>query len=157
MGDLMIGQRRSGQPRPWRAAVIGVGMLAAAVVVAWFIFERAVTYEPPSGEAGGAVQWEAAGSGSAAASSGGALAYRDARLQWRGGIAVLRVAGSGQPIGAAHGRLLGEQLVAAAARGAQTSLDALVTGEGLWARWTHELRVSWRLRFCGSRRTPASL
>lgn len=181
MRDLLIGTRRTGQPRPWRAALIGVGLLAAACVVAWFIFERSVTYEPPAGEAGGAVQWTEGGDrgadagggppatagalppstgpagaplppaplaadGAARGGRGPALTYRGSRLEWRGGIAVLHLAGSGHALGAAHGRLLAEQVPGAAAV-AQHSLDGLVRGSGLWARLTHQLRVDWRLRF----------
>jgi hypothetical protein len=199
MRDLLIGARRQGQPRPWRAAVIGVGLVAAAGVVAWFIFERSVTYEAPDGEASGAVQWldgddaggatgaggaggatgaaggatgapgapmgagsaapgaptgagGAAPSGAAAGAlrrgpgSAGALVYRGARLEWRGGIAVLHVAGTGHDLGAAHGRLLAEQVPIAAAV-AQPAIDGLVRGAGSWARLTHQLRVDWRMRF----------
>lgn len=182
MRDLMIGTRRSGQPRSWRAAVIGLGLLAAALVVTWFIFERSVTYEPPDaeGDAGGAVQWSAdeatgmvssappgsvpgvvpgsvpgsvpgvvAGGPAVAPASGsrdGSLAYRGSRLQWRGGIAVLHLAGGGHALGVAHGRLLAEQ-VPAGAEVAQRSFDELVRGTSSWAQLTHELRVDWRLRF----------
>jgi hypothetical protein len=156
MRDLMIGTRRPGQPRSWRAAVIGLGLLAAALVVTWFIFERSVAYEPPgdSGDVGGAVQWTAAGATGAAATgaavtgalASGALTYRGSRLEWRGGIAVLHLAGRGQALGAAHGRLLAEQ-VPAVAEVAQRSFDELVRGSGSWARMTHALRVDWRLRF----------
>lgn len=145
MRDLMIGTRRPGQPRAWRAAVIGLGLLVAALIVTWFIFERSVAYEPPGedGEAAGSVQWtepEAGGAGS------GALVYKKARLEWRGGVAVLRAQGSGQAIGAAHGKLLPEG-VATTAAVAERSFEEMVGGDGLWARLTHELRVDWRLRF----------
>ncbi len=141
MRDLMIGHRRYGtSPRSWRAAVIGVGFLVAAAVVAWFIFERSVTYEAPEGEAGGAVQWtEEKG-------AAGALTYRDARLSWRGGIAVLHLEGSGHALGAAHGKLLSEQVPQWAAVTGR-SLDALVQQDGLWAQATHQMRVDWQLRF----------
>lgn len=147
MRDLMIGTRRPGQPRAWRAAVIGMGLLVAALVVAWFIFERSVTYEPPeekAGEASGSLQW--AEPEAASAGDGGALVYKGARLEWRGGLAVLRVAGSGQAIGAAHGKLLPEG-VAATGEVAERSFEELAGGDGLWARATHALRVDWRLRF----------
>lgn len=151
MRDLMIGTRRPGQPRAWRAALIGLGLLVAALVVAWFIFERSVTYEPPkeqAGEASGSLQWaepEAASAGGGGA-LGGALVYKGARLEWRGGVAVLRVAGSGQAIGAAHGKLMPEG-VAATAQVAERSFEELAGGDGLWARATHTLRLDWRLRF----------
>src|SRR5262245_53871938 len=122
MRDLLIGHRRSGQPRAWRAALIGIGLMAAAGVVAWVIFERSGPHEPPPGEAGGMVQGTEAdegggGGGEGSATSGpgpaaaesrtaraGALTYRGSRLEWRGGVAVLHVAGSAHALGAAHGR-----------------------------------------------------
>lgn len=175
MRDLLIGARRLGQPRPWRAAVIGAGLLAAAGVVAWFIFERSVSYELPGGDASGVVRWTAGEDGELAASgdasraapaappgaapvgvnsspsggmarAGSALLYRGARLEWRGGVAVLRVTGSGHDLGAAHGRLLAEQVPVAMAA-AQPAIDGLVRGSGSWARMTHGMRVDWRLRF----------
>lgn len=142
MGDLVIGQRRIGQPRPWRAAVIGLGLCGAAVVAAWFIFERSVTYELPDGEVGGAVQWLAP----ARPGERGALAYRSSRLTWRGGLPVLHLEGSVAELGAARGRLLGPELERAAPS-ARAALAALVRGRGSWASLTHELRVAWRLRF----------
>jgi isopenicillin-N N-acyltransferase like protein len=146
MRDLMIGHRRSVQPRSWRAVVISLGLLLAAAVVAWFIFQRSVTYEAPAGEAGGAVQWAAGAAGGGSPGGHGTLGYRGARLSWRGGIAVLHLEGSGHALGAAHGKLLAEEVPAWAAV-ATRSLEALVAGDGLWAEATHDLRVDWRLRF----------
>lgn len=140
MPDLMIGTRRSGTQRPWRAAAIGLGLLCAAGVVAWFIFERSVTYEIPAGEVDGGVAWNSDAAG------GSALTFRSARLSWRGGVAVLHLPGGGLDRGAAHGRLLGAQMLHAVAS-AQPSLDAMASARGAWARWTHALRVDWRLRF----------
>lgn len=142
MRDLLIGHRRSGGPRPWRAAGIGAGLCGAAAVVAWFIFERSVTYEPPGGQVSGTVSWQGKSTGLGRE----ALAFRDARLTWRGGIAVLHVQGTGHEIGAGHGRLLGPA-VDEAVLAAKPSLDAIAQGKGLWARLTHDLRVDWRLRF----------
>lgn len=147
MGDLVIGQRRIGQPRPWRAAVIGLGLCGAAAVAAWFIFERSVTYELPAGEVGGVVQWMAPELGERGMlGERGALTYRSSRLTWRGGLPVLHLEGSVAELGAARGRLLGPA-IERAVPSALAALAALVRGRGSWAALTHELRVAWRLRF----------
>jgi Acyl-coenzyme A:6-aminopenicillanic acid acyl-transferase len=140
MRDLMIGSRRSSQPRPWRAALIGVGLVAAAGVVAWFIFERSVTYDLP------AIPATPAKPSAMPVLAFDSLSYGAARLQWNGGIAVLRVTGDSLSLGLGHGRLLTDQMAGATAI-AQRSFDPLVKGSGLWAKLTHDLRIDWRLRF----------
>jgi Acyl-coenzyme A:6-aminopenicillanic acid acyl-transferase len=145
MRDLMIGHRRTGQPRPGRAAVIGLGLLAAAGVVTWFIFERSVTYEPPHGEASGTIRWSFPAGPTGPTGEPGALVYRDTQLRWNGGIAVLRLRGDAHAMGVAHGRLLSDSL---ASRDVATGVfDGLSRGRGSWARMTHRLRIDWRLRF----------
>jgi isopenicillin-N N-acyltransferase-like protein len=141
MPDLVIGGRRAGAPRPWRAGVIAVVMLGVAVVVAWFIYRRSVAYDMPDGEVHGEI--------SAAPLAPGvppALMYGSASLAWVGGLAVLRVAGDAHAIGAAHGRLLAPWLspvVAAAA----ASITGTVSDDGLLGELTHGIRLAWRWRF----------
>ena len=53
MTDLVIGGRRAGAARPWRAGVIAIAMVGVAVVVAWFIYRRAVAYAHGRGVAAG--------------------------------------------------------------------------------------------------------
>ena len=36
-----------GSPRPWRAGAIALGLLGVALLVAWFIYRRSVTYDLP--------------------------------------------------------------------------------------------------------------
>jgi isopenicillin-N N-acyltransferase like protein len=141
MTDLVIGGRRAGAARPWRAVVIAIAMVGVAVVVAWFIYRRAVAYDVPPG----AVQGELA----AVAARPGAspqLAFGDARLGWLGGIAVLRVSGEPHAIGAAHGRLLAPWLGPVAAAVAP-SIAGTVSDDGMLGELSHGVRLAWRWRF----------
>jgi hypothetical protein len=141
MPDLVIGGRRSGAARPWRAAVIAIAMLGVAVVVAWFIYRRAISYDVPAGT----VQGEIA-VGEAAPGAPPALRYGNASLAWLGGVAVLRVAGDAHAIGAAHGRLLAPWLRAIAAAAAP-SIAGTVSRDGMLGGLTHGARLAWRWRF----------
>src|SRR5258705_4084004 len=120
MTDLVIGGRRAGVPRPWRAGVIAIAMLGVALVVAWFIFRRSVAYEMPGGDVEGAITEVQAAPGAPLA-----LVYGTASLAWTGGIPVLRVVGDAHTIGAAHGRLLAPWL-AAGVRAAAPSIAETV-------------------------------
>lgn len=139
MPDLVIGGRRAGAARPWRAGVIAIAMVGVAVVVAWFIYRRAVAYDVPPGD----VQGELA---AVAAQPAPVLTYGNASLAWLGGVAVLRVTGDAHAIGAAHGRLLApwlRQAVAAAA----PSIAGTVSDDGMLGELSHGIRLAWRWRF----------
>ena len=141
MPDLVIGGgRRSGAPRPWRAAVIAVALLGVAVIVAWFIYRRSVAYEMPGGSVGGVINWESAHAGSPA------LVFGQGSLTWNGSIAVVRARGDAHAIGAAHGRLLAPQL-APVVRAAAPSIEGTVGRGGWFGGLTHDMRLSWRWRF----------
>jgi isopenicillin-N N-acyltransferase like protein len=141
MPDLVIGARRSGMPRPWRAGVIAVAMLGVAVVVAWFIYRRSVAYDMPGGDARGVVTQAQAGPGAPPA-----LVFGSSSLAWTGGIPVLRTTGDGHAIGAAHGRLLAPHLAAVVAA-AIPSIEETVDTTGLLGNTTHTMRLAWRWRF----------
>ncbi len=139
--DLVIGGRRSGVPRPWRAGVIAVAMLGVALVVGWFIYRRSVSYEVPSGEVSGAIT-----SVQTAPGAPPALMYGSSSLTWVGGLPVLRVAGEAHVIGAAQGRLLAPWLPAVVAA-ATPSIEHTVSDDGLFGSTTHTMRLAWRWRF----------
>src|SRR5215210_5174136 len=125
MPDLVIGGgRRSGAPRPWRAAVIALAMLGVTIVVAWFIYRRSVAYDMPGGSVGGAISWQTQ------SNSTPTLAFGNSSLVWNGSIAVLRASGDAHAIGAAHGRLLAPHLPALV-RAASPSIQGTV-GKGGW-------------------------
>jgi len=140
MPDLVIGGRRSGFPRPWRAGAIALGMLGVAVIVAWFIYRRSVAYDVPGGSVAGAI------SVSAAPGTQATLMYGSASLAWTGGIPVLRASGDAHAIGAAHGRLLAPWIQAVHAAWSP-SIAGTVTDDGLLGGWTHHMRLRWRWRF----------
>jgi hypothetical protein len=141
MPDLVIGGRRAGVARPWRAGVIALAMVGVALVVAWFIYRRTVAYDVPPGEVEGEIAAVPPGPGAPPA-----LAYGNSSLAWLGGVAVLRVAGDAHAIGAAHGRLLAPWLrpmVAAAA----PSIAGTVSDDGFLGELSHGVRLAWRWRF----------
>ena len=141
MPDLVIGGRRSGVPRPWRAGVIAIAMLGVAVVVAWFIYRRSVAYDMPGGELHGTIAVVQAAPGAPPA-----LVYASSSLAWTGGIPVLRTTGDAHTIGAAHGRLLAPWLPAVITASAP-SIERTVGTSGLFGGSTHGMRLAWRWRF----------
>lgn len=142
MPDLVIGGgRRAGVPRPWRAGVIAVAMLGVAIVVAWFIYRRSVTYDMPGGEVSGPITSVQAAPGAAPA-----LVYGSSSLSWLGGIPVLRVTGDAHAAGAAHGRLLAPWL-GAVIHAADPSIQHTVSDDGMLGGPTHAMRLAWRWRF----------
>ena len=141
MPDLVIGGgRRSGAPRPWRAAVIAIAMLGVTVVVAWFIYRRSVAYDMPGGSVSGAISWQTT------ANATPALTFAGGSLAWNGSIAVLRVAGDGHAMGAQHGRLLAPHLTRVV-DAAAPSIEETVGKGGWFGGWTHDMRLDWRWRF----------
>jgi hypothetical protein len=141
MPDLVIGGgRRSGAPRPWRAAVIAVAMLGVTVVVAWFIYRRSVAYDMPGGSVAGAISYQTRPN----ATPG--LAFTESSLAWNGSIAVLRISGDAHAMGAAHGRLLAPHLTSVVGAAAP-SIDGTVGKSGWFGGWTHDMRLDWRWRF----------
>jgi isopenicillin-N N-acyltransferase-like protein len=141
MPDLVIGGRRAAVARPWRAGGIALGMVGVAIVVAWFIYRRSVTYDMPAGEVRGEISAVQAAPGAPPS-----VIYGEASLTWNGGIAVLRVAGDAHAIGAAHGRLLAPWLAPTVAAAAP-SISATVSDDGLLGPTTHAMRLAWRWRF----------
>lgn len=141
MPDLVIGARRSGMPRPWRAGVIAVAMLGVALIVAWFIYRRSVAYEMPGGDVEGALSQARAAPGAPPA-----LVFGSSSLAWTGGIPVVRTTGDAHAIGAAHGRLLAPWLPAVVAA-ATPSIEGTVGRDGWFGDSTHDMRLAWRWRF----------
>lgn len=141
MPDLVIGGRRAGVARPWRAGVIVIAMIGVAVIVAWFIYRRTVAYDVPPGDARGEITWTPPASGAAPS-----VTFGRASLTWLGGIAVLHVAGDPHEIGASHGRLLAPWLRPFAAAAAP-SIAGTVSDDGWFGATTHAMRLAWRWRF----------
>ena len=70
MPDLVIGGRRAGVARPWRAGVIVIAMIGVALVVAWFIYRRTVAYDVPPGDVHGEITWSPPTAGGAPGAGG---------------------------------------------------------------------------------------
>lgn len=141
MPDLVIGGRRAGVPRPWRAGVIAVAMLGVALIVAWFIYKRSVAYDMPGGEVHGTISQVQAAPGAPPA-----LVFGSSSLAWTGGIPVLRTTGDAHGIGAAHGRLLAP-LLAPVIAASFPSIEGTVGTSGVLGGTTHGMRLAWRWRF----------
>ena len=141
MRDLVIGARRQGPPRTGRAAFFAALLVVGALIVAWFIYRRSVSYDVPGGTPPRAPVVVADDAGASPR-----LTYGDASLAWAGRIAVLRVIGDPHATAAAQGRLLARE-VATAARQFQPAIDESVDRGGLFGGWTHGMRVAWRHRF----------
>lgn len=141
MPDLVIGARRAGVPRPWRAGMIALAMLGVAVIVAWFIYRRSVAYDMPGGEVRGALSHVQSAPGAPPA-----LVYGASSLAYTGAIPVLRVTGDAHAIGAAHGRLLAPHLPAVVTAAAP-SIRETVAKSGMFGNATKDMRLAWRWRF----------
>lgn len=141
MPDLVIGSRRSGPLRPWRAGGIAIALLGVAFLVSWFIYRRSVAYDEPAGEVRGEIS-----SPQGAPGTPPALVFNGSSLAWLGSLPVLRVMGDAHAIGAAHGRLLAPYLPPVIAA-ADASIQATVPDDGLFAGSTHDMRLAWRWRF----------
>jgi isopenicillin-N N-acyltransferase-like protein len=145
MPDLVIGGRRSRRQHVVRAASLAGALAVAAVIVAWFIYRRSVSYDAP----GGAVPAQPVTAVRAAPGAPPVLRWGDAELAWLGGIPVLRASGSPHAIGAAHGRLLATQVGEAAAPLSGAIRDAVR------ATWFRAIRTEWRYRFLDDGQTEA--
>ncbi len=137
MPDLVIGSRRTGPPRTWRAAFFAGLIVLGAMIVAYFIYRRSVSYDMP----GGTPPRDPVVVEQVDPSQPPRLVYGEASLSWNGPIAILRASGDPHTIGAAQGRLLGAR-VAQAARQFQPAID-----ESVAPGWWHAMRVAWRHRF----------
>lgn len=139
MPDLVIGARRAGVAKPWRAGAIALGMLGLAVIVGWFIYRRSVTYDMPAGELAGTLTVSTT-------TTPPTLTYGESSLRWVGAIPVVHLVGDAHAIGGAHGRLLAPALGATIAA-ARPSISATVADDGWFGGSTHDMRLAWRWRF----------
>ncbi len=138
----MIGSRRTGPPRTWRAAFFAGLLVMAALVVAYFIYRRSVSYDIPAGAPPRATVVTT----QPEPGSPPRLVYGDASLTWAGPIAVLRAAGDPHTIGAAQGRLLGARVTTSATQ-FQSAIDHAVERGGWFGGLTYDVRIAWRHRF----------
>jgi isopenicillin-N N-acyltransferase like protein len=142
MADLVIGGKRSRRQHVARAAAVAAALAVAALIVAWFIYRRAVSYDEPDGSVPSRPVTAVRGAPGAPP----VLQWGDAELSWLGGIAVLRAGGDPHAMGVAHGRLLAAQVGAVAAPLTMSLTDAVPEG-GLISSWFRGMRTEWRYRF----------
>jgi isopenicillin-N N-acyltransferase like protein len=142
MPDLVIGGRRPSPQRTVRAVVIGCALIAAAFVVAWFIYRRAVSYDVPEVS----IAPSPLATVRDAPGAPPHLDYGSSNLGFAGGIAVVRASGDAVAIGAAHGRLLGGAVAAVAAQFAP-SIEQSVGEGGMLGGLTRDMRIAWQHRF----------
>jgi hypothetical protein len=150
MPDLLIGGRRSRRQHAVRAASLAAALAIAAVIVAWFIYRRSVSYDEPDG----ALPAHPVVAHRVAPGAPPVLRFGDAELAWLGGIAVLRVAGDPFAIGGTHGRLLATE-VAAALAPLSTAVRDTVDDDGVIASLFRGMRTEWRFRFLDDGQTDA--
>jgi hypothetical protein len=142
MSDLVIGTRRPPSARRnLRAVAIGLLALLVALLVAYVIFRRVVSYIVPEGSVPSARLAVNTDDGSGATS----LAFGESSISYSGRLAVLRLVGKPHTLGASHGRLLGES-VSRVADSLAPAISATVSTDGLLGGSTHDARLRWRHR-----------
>jgi hypothetical protein len=142
MSELLIGGRKSRRISTVRATSLTLLVVLAAVLVAWFIYGRSVTYDVPEGNVVSAPIVVAAPTGGATPE----LRFGDASLSRVGELSVLRISGEAHDLGAATGRLLGGAVTRTSEPLRQAIIDAC-EATGLVASLTDGMRLDWRTRF----------
>lgn len=144
MSDLVIGGgRRVKVQRPLRSAAIAVALVGTCILVAYFIYQRAVAYVHPGGNVPDAplVMTE-----DRSPESGTRLTFGGASLSDAGEITVLRLVGDPHTLGASHGRLLGAA-VSQVADGFSPTITHTVSRGGFFGRFTYGTRLRWGHRY----------
>ncbi len=142
MKDLVIGARRTSLRPTFRGVAIATLAIIVALVVAYVIYRRVVSYVVPDGTVPSAPivpESDPASEGSIH------LRFGDSSLSYSGPINILRLVGDPHTIGAAHGRLLGRS-VDDISRVLAPSIERTVSNAGLFGSATHTARLRWRLR-----------
>ncbi len=136
MRDLLIGSRRGRTRSTVRAlGIIGL-LLVIAGFVAYLIFRRFTAYEVPGGSMPDT---------RVAATPDGRLRYGQSSLERRGRLRVLRLRGGPHAVGAARGRLLGDETYTVG-----SALDATISHSiprgGWFTRRLQGTRLRWNYR-----------
>jgi hypothetical protein len=142
MADLVIGGKRSRRQHALRAASLAGALAVAAVIVAWFIYRRSVSYDEPDGS----VPSRPVTAVRAAPGAPPVVRWGDAELAWLGDIAILRASGDAHAVGAAHGRLFAARIASVAEPFSAAIRDAVPEG-GMISSWFRGMRTEWRYRF----------
>lgn len=143
VADIIVGGRRSNPQRNLRGIAIAVALLGVCVLVAYFIYQRAVSYTRPSVSFPDAPLLMSEDSG---ADTGTRLGFGESSLAYSGTLAVLRTSDSPQHSGMAHGRLLGA-LVGRASQPFGVNISETVPEGGFFSSRVFDSRLRWRYRF----------
>lgn len=142
MSDLVIGSKRPSALRATRAVAIVTLVALVALLVTYFIYKRVVSYAMPGGSVSSSpLRIDSVESGLIDAK----LRFDDSTLSYSGNITVLRLVGDPHTLGAAQGRLLGEQ-VEQVSDTIDPTIGYTVSRSGLFGNTTYSARLRWRMR-----------
>ncbi|HUH00937.1 MAG TPA: C45 family autoproteolytic acyltransferase/hydrolase [Kofleriaceae bacterium] len=142
MSDLVIGTRRPSTTRNMRGLAIIALVLLIALIVAYVIFRRLVSYVEPEGSVPPDPLVVTASAGSDRPTS---LGFGRSSLSYAGRIGVLRLVGKPHTLGASQGRLLGDAVNRVTAS-LVPAIDNTVSSGGWFGGSGHATRVRWRHR-----------
>jgi isopenicillin-N N-acyltransferase like protein len=143
LADIIVGGRRSNPQRNLRGLAVALVLLFMCGLVAYFIYQRVVSYSRPvvRGHRQPLIMIEGDASDPAPR-----VGVAGSSLSYSGTIAVLRTSGEPAALGVSHGRLLGDQLSEASAPLVSTITQAVSRG-GFFGGLGFDMRVRWRYRF----------
>ena len=142
MVDIIVGGRRPNPQRNFRGIAIAVALFAVCVLVAYFIYQRVVSYTVPSVSFPRAplVMLE-----DGTNETGTRLGFDRSSLSYEGTLAVLRLQGRPQHVGTAQGRLLGDR-VSLVHEPFAVNISGTVSRGGFFGSLTYDARLRWRWR-----------
>lgn len=143
VADIIVGGRRPNPQRNFRGIAIAVALFAVCVLVAYFIYQRVVSYTEPKVAFPRAplVMLE-----EGASDTGTRLGFGASSLSFEGTLAVLRLRGRPPHLGTAQGRLLGAR-VSRSSRPFGVNVGSTIERGGFFGSLTYDARLRWRWRF----------
>lgn len=142
VADIIVGGRRPNPQRNFRGIAIAVALFAVCVLVAYFIYQRVVSYTKPKVTYPHAplIMLE-----DTASETGTRLGFGKSSLSVKGTLAVLRLRGQPAHLGTAQGRLLSDR-VGRAYRPFGINVESTVARGGFIRSLTFDSRLRWRWR-----------
>lgn len=143
MADLIVGGRRPNPQRNLRGIAIAVVLVLVCALVAYFIYERVVSYTQPGA---GTTDHPLVMIEDPTTDTGTRLGFGESSLAHVGTMAVVRMSGQPRFLGAAAGRLLGSG-VAKAMSPLHENIAETVPHRGIFGGLAYDVRLRWRYRF----------